>query len=237
MTIWIITHDHLCTTMVQSEPCTFQEEEQWKYINPLPVVLLQVNDVALESLTARSRFLQRLNLSWCHRNIVSEDAFCRSARNSKLSPFLLTYSVKFLQVKQICCPVTGLKFQMNEYVCNDLQYNTKAIWTKSKCYWSDLLIVKEYFYFIIFLIKKISKISMKIVGKDLMSAENYDQVNCYFSLFCVVLFLYRGSVCCRYIAACGGSLQHLYLSSCSFVTDKTLQAIVTHCPNLTGLHN
>ncbi|XP_053374436.1 F-box/LRR-repeat protein 4-like [Mercenaria mercenaria] len=37
----------------------------------------QVNDVALESLHNRSRFLQRLNLSWCHGNIVSEAAFCR----------------------------------------------------------------------------------------------------------------------------------------------------------------
>ncbi|XP_060598191.1 F-box/LRR-repeat protein 4-like [Ruditapes philippinarum] len=37
----------------------------------------QVNDIALESLHNRSRFLQRLNLSWCHGNIVSEDSFCR----------------------------------------------------------------------------------------------------------------------------------------------------------------
>ncbi|KAL4221974.1 F-box and leucine-rich repeat protein 4 [Mactra antiquata] len=37
----------------------------------------QVNSVALDSLHSRSLFLQRLNLSWCHQNIVTETSFCR----------------------------------------------------------------------------------------------------------------------------------------------------------------
>lgn len=62
----------------------------------------QVNNIALQSLHSRSRFLQRLNLSWCHANIVSEGAFCRyvSACGQNLQDLYLA-SCSFVTSKAI----------------------------------------------------------------------------------------------------------------------------------------
>ncbi|XP_052776898.1 F-box/LRR-repeat protein 4-like [Mya arenaria] len=48
---------------------------QYKELNLQPY-WNQVNDIALKGMLGRSRFLQRLNLSWCHGNILTEQAFC-----------------------------------------------------------------------------------------------------------------------------------------------------------------
>ncbi|WAQ94309.1 FBXL4-like protein [Mya arenaria] len=60
-----------CNDIQETQGCTDDPETDNGYFGLLPV-----NDIALKGMLGRSRFLQRLNLSWCHGNILTEQAFC-----------------------------------------------------------------------------------------------------------------------------------------------------------------